>query len=308
MKETVAITGASGFIGRHLVRALDGKGIPYVNLVRPEKVRHRDAEIAFDLNDPEALDKERLRSASVMVHAAALVHRGKFGEAEHMRRNFEATKVLFDMCSEVGIEHFVFLSTVAVYGLNCSDVIVGPEDGENPRTPYAKSKHRAEDYIRSRDLTESIKVTIIRLPLVYGLGAPGNFGLIDRISRLPLPLPLHNANNRRSMASATNVADFILHCMEHAQYYNRTILFCDGSVFSTRHIVSSIREAMHRPKMLFPFHKSTMRVILSFLGKERVYDQLYGDLVFERSREISLTGWSPVHSADPAHHIRARKD
>ncbi len=114
-----------------------------------------------------------LSDIDVVVHAAALVHKGQLNEKEYLDLNFESTKLLFEKCKKFSVSKFIFLSTMSVYGLTSSTSKIDIKSLVNPITNYAKSKFLSEQYLLSQK--SSIKVSIIRLPSVYGNNAPGIF-------------------------------------------------------------------------------------------------------------------------------------
>lgn len=307
MNRQVAISGATGFIGSHICSLLDEKEISFVRLLRSSQCDAFGDDCPFDLDQPHSLDERALQGIDTVIHCAALVHR-KSGattavENKYAACNFEATKVLVEKSVASNVGHFIFISSVAVYGLNSSQRVIKNGDAEQPNTLYAQSKLDAERYIENFLKDKKMTYTILRLPLVYGPNAPGNFGLIARIAMKSIPLPFLNAGNKRSMVSVENVADFIYYIHSHRAFRNRTLIFWDGSEFSTEEIVSSIRRAMKKPRLLFFVPKPLMKLLLRALNREKIYQQLYENLVFEEVSGADALDWQPPHPRNAAYFL-----
>ncbi|MGL4403717.1 MAG: NAD-dependent epimerase/dehydratase family protein, partial [Fusobacteriaceae bacterium] len=148
MKKTLMITGASGFIGSNFIkRYADDYNIIPVDLL---KVR------------PEELDYS---GVDTILHLAALVHQMKGApEEKYYEVNTELTRQMAESAKNAGVGHFVFYSTVAVYGTHGyfdHDKIISVDDPVNPKEAYANSKWKAEKILRGmRD--DSFKVSILR--------------------------------------------------------------------------------------------------------------------------------------------------
>lgn len=282
----VAITGASGFIGRAINRHF-----PTARRLGRVAVPASDGlDIPYDLEKP--LPVEALQGVECLIHCAAKVHCQ--GAEQHFDQlNRAATERLLHTAQEAGVKRVIFLSTLAVYGKHASPTPLRVDSPLDPQTPYARTKLQAEDLIRTLCQSSDMVYTIIRLPLVYGFGAPGNFGRLVRLAQSPLPLPFQREDNRRSMAYVENLADFIAYLCQQRACCNQTVLFSDGSDFSTAQLVSELRAALGRPARLLPLPKSGLQWLLTLSGRKRWYQQLYQSLLIEPDPQIRQSGWQP---------------
>ena len=121
-----------------------------------------------------------LSEIDVVVHTATLVRKGQLNDKEYLDLKFESTKLLFEKCKKFSVSKFIFMNTMSVYGLTSSTSKINIKSLANPITNYAKSKFLSEQYLLSQKST--IKVSIIRLPSVYGNNAPGNFGDLEQLA------------------------------------------------------------------------------------------------------------------------------
>ncbi len=172
----ILLTGANGFIGRHITAALLGAGHEVVAAVRAvAEVRRAFPEvtaIAADMNadtDPEAW-VTRLAGVDAAVNCAGILQgsRGQSIEAVH----YLGPKALFDACAACGLRRVVQISAIS------AEAAAG--------TAYARTKKQADDYLRSLDLDW----IVLRPSLVYGAGSHGGTSLLRAVAALPFAIPL----------------------------------------------------------------------------------------------------------------------
>jgi len=226
-----------------------------------------------------------LSDIDVVVHAAALVHKGQLNEKEYLDLNFESTKLLFEKCKKFSVSKFIFLSTMSVYGLTSSTSKIDIKSLVNPITNYAKSKFLSEQYLLSQK--SSIKVSIIRLPSVYGNNAPGNFGDLEQLALRPIPLPFLRVKNKRSMVNVDVVAKVLARISIYIEDSLGLHLLCEEIPFSTEFILKKIRHDNEMPLRLFFFPKFLIKFFLKLFGKQKLYEQLYEDLEFTSTIKLS---------------------
>ena len=142
----------------------------------------------------------------VVVHVAGIVH-----TKETKKNTGIYYKVNRDLAIEVakkskaeGIKHFIFISTMSVYGLNIG--IITKDTIPQPRNSYGKSKLQAEEGIKKLS-SEDFNIAIIRPPMVYGKYCKGNFqALLNIVEKSPL---FPRCNNKRSMIYIDHICAFI---------------------------------------------------------------------------------------------------
>lgn len=142
----------------------------------------------------------------VVIHTAALVHRStKNSTTEQFdKANYQLTLALAEKAKKEGVKHFIFLSTMSVYGLNTGHITASTS--LNPNTPYGQSKAKAENALNTLSSEEFI-VTIIRPPMVYGPNCKGNFKTLYKIANIAPIFP--KVNNKRSAIFIDNLSAFI---------------------------------------------------------------------------------------------------
>lgn len=274
----IAVTGGNGFIGNKILESLIEQKIDVLSLQRSKINKHNVEIKKFELTDVSNMTYKILCDVDVVIHAAAHVHHHNSQENEYKNANFSATKNLFELCKKAKVKKFIFLSSVSVYGLNSSKNKINLNNNTSPNSFYGKSKLMCEDYLLNTN--NSVKVSIIRLPLVYGDNAPGNFGKLQKIANTNLPLPFLNLKNKRSMIDVNIVASVIckiaLNCDAHLGLH----LLCEKKPFSTEEIISRLRGFNNKSARLFSFPIFIIKISLILFGKRKIYEQLFEDLEF----------------------------
>jgi len=102
------------------------------------------------------------------------------------------------------------------------------------------------------------------------------------------------------MAYVENVANFIIYIIKHNKCLNKTLIFSDGSNFSTEDLVRIPRQSNGRRELIFYIPKILMKLVLFLIGKKKIYYQLFEDLQFKTSSEIADIGWKPKISPKDA--------
>lgn len=286
----VIVTGATGFIGGHVMHALAQAGEYPVGLCRkptPGLVPGFDLENVGDLSNV-------LKNAKAVVHCAARVHKKedpKTALDDHRRVNRDATADLIRQAEDAGVKRFVFLSTVAVYGLQKSKETISLDYPTAPNTPYGQAKLEAEEIVAN----SSMETSILRVPLVYGPFAPGNWRRMMKLCDSGYPLPFDFAGNRRSMIAVQNLADLIRHCIQ-SETPPHLALATDRDDIGTTQIATALRKAMGRPRRLFTAPKPLMKLGAHMVRRPYLYEQLFDDLKFDATN----CGWTPPMSAQDA--------
>lgn len=254
----IVITGASGFIGSHLVPALVGAGFEIVCILEPGAKNPFNGAQAFtaDICTDRGLT-EALTGAKVVVHLAARNHvlreTAKDPLSEYRRVNVEGTRNVVRAARKQGVGLFVHFSSIKAMGEGTGDIL-DETTPCLPSTPYGISKLESEEVVRSEADGTGMAALIFRLPMVYGPGNKGNLPRMIRWADRGLPFPLVQPDNLRSMVYVGNVVAAVSAALEDNSAGGaapRTYIVKDDADLSTRMIFSSIcRELGKVPRFL----------------------------------------------------------
>ena len=190
---SVFVTGASGFVGAHLCRALTRHGWQVQVAVRAQSaglnlpgVRSRRLELFCE----PIRWQEAMRGCQGVVHLAAHVHQMRADartKSEYDRINVDGSLFVAERALQAGVQRFVFLSSIKVNGEG-SDRPYRSGDAPEPRDAYGRSKWAAEQRLAELCANSRMGLAIIRPPLVYGPGVHANFRRLMRLADLGMPL------------------------------------------------------------------------------------------------------------------------
>ncbi len=171
MSRSALITGATGFVGSHLVERLSSSGWRLRALVRPTSEvahleRHGVERVVGDLADPAAVSRGA-DGVDVVFHLAAVV--AAPSEAAYLSANAEGTAAVAEglLRAPARPRRLVYLSSYAACGPMRGGAPRGAGETPRPLTGYGRSKLEGERRIRALE-AEGIETTIVRAPAVYG--------------------------------------------------------------------------------------------------------------------------------------------
>ncbi len=262
----ILLTGASGFIGSYFIQKYERK--------------YDIKSFSFLKDDINSLD---CTSIDTVFHLSALVHQmGGASEEEYERVNVTQTLELAKKAKESGAKHFVFMSTVKVYGEETDGLprfahndsfFVYTENSEcYPEDEYGKSKLRAEQELLKLE-SEDFAVSIIRTPIVHGFGVKANIkNLVSLVKKVPA-LPFGGIENKRSMVYIGNLCHLVDVVIE--QEKSGVFLASDDEPLSTTRLIELIAKNLDKKIYLIkvPFFESLLKLV-----KPSFHKRLYGSL------------------------------
>lgn len=297
----VLVTGASGFIGRRVVRRFASEGFPVVAVSRApaHSLPAGVVEAVVPEISGETSWHDLLREVGVVIHCAAHVpgvgERPEATDARYQRVNVEGTKALASQAAEAGVHRFVFLSSIKIHG--DSTAPGHPFDERSPIAPadaYGRSKAAAEEVLQRVAAATAMAPVVLRPPLVYGAGVKGNLAVLIRWIRRGLPLPLGAVHgNRRSLIAVENLVDAIWHCADHPGAAGQTFVVSDGEDLSTTALMRALGRVVGRSALLVPVPPALLRTTATLAGKSANAIRLLGSLQVDSSHFRRATGWHP---------------
>ncbi len=301
----VLVTGATGFVGRHLCELLASGGDVVTGTTRRsvDEVPAEGPKFISVGDLGSAVDWEPLlKGVDCVVHLAARVHVMRELDADPLaafrRVNVAGTKRLIGQACDSGVRRFIYLSSVKVLGDAAFDRPFRVSDTPRPTDPYGQSKLEAERVVEQVAAESKLETVIIRPPLVYGPGVGGNFVRLLQMVDKNFPLPFGRIDNKRSLVSVHNLCHLIQECLANSEAAGKTFLVSDNADISTRDLVRMMANAMSRTPRLVPVPVSILRGLAGLLGRSDEADRLLGSLQVDMSHTTSTLNWEPPTSIE----------
>lgn len=298
--DRILVTGATGFLGRAVVDHL----LTRDRTVRAA-VRHISADVSPEVATVAVGDLSAdtdwsvaLAHVDAVVHCAARAHVLKETTSDPLAQfravNTAATLALARQAAGAGVRRFVFISSIGVNGAETHGRGFRHDDVPNPHSPYAVSKHEAEQGLAAIAADTGLEVVVIRPPLIRGPDPKGNLATLNRIIDTGLPLPFGLVTrNRRDLVSRDTLCRLIETVIDHPAAANQTFLVSDGEAISTRTLLQRMAADRGRSPTLLPVPSTLMSLPLTLIGKRAMASQLFGDLEVDIDHTRRTLGWAP---------------
>lgn len=324
----VLVTGATGFIGQQLCRYLFATGYRVRSTFRrPSALLEQFPQIEW-VHVPEIESEtcweSALTNVDYVVHLAALAHQlGKSGEgrlAEFMAINAEGTARLAQAVAvSTSVKRLVFVSSFSAVRSLCNEQMTETTPCA-PETDYGKSKLAGEKRLQEILQESQADWCILRPPLVYGPGNPGNMERLLKLIRTGLPLPLDRVDNRRSFIYIGNLIEAIERCLWHPGASQKTFFISDYEVVSTVELLTLLAKQVNKPLRLITVPRPLMNGIAAFgdllsqaTGKSVGIDsyslsRLLGSLYADPTPLYQAIDWNPPFTLADGLHATLRSE
>jgi nucleoside-diphosphate-sugar epimerase len=308
----IFVTGALGFIGAHFVeRALSaGHDVTgtyrRVDGVKAELLRKLTAQGARlspgDVLEPDTYST-LLQGADCICHFAAAFKGSGHSEADFKRINVVGTERVLAAGAKAGVRRFVLCSTAGIYGQS----LAGVTDEDAPARPwnaYERSKHAAEQHLRTRAFELGMEYVILRPAVVYGPRDDRLLKLFRAAAKGRFPLFGPGAG-RRHMVYVTDVVDaFVLGC-KVPEAANQDMIIAGPEAVPLRVMLDVLADVVRR-KRCGPRLPLTPMLLIAAIVEDgckllgvkpplyrRRMDFYRSDAAFDCTRAQRLMGWSP---------------
>ena len=252
---TSLITGATGFIGKRLVSAVEGN-IRVLSRTKQPKYKTIICDLQSGIIPDDALE-----GVDVVYHLSGFAHdlsnNKKFTDF-YQKINVDASVQLANLAVKSKVKKFVFVSSVKAGGIDFFGVCATETSQGDPEGVYGKTKREAELKLLKIGKEFGMHVSIIRPSLVYGPNVKGNLQLmLSGIKKGWFP-PLPETNNKRSMIHVDDLVLAILLVADDDRANGEIFIATDGTPHSSRDIYNAMCSALDKsipkwsvPKILF---------------------------------------------------------
>ena len=312
-KDRYLITGCTGFIGRHIVRALQDRGNDIRGLSRHPQYFHEAPALEViqgDLSQPDTL-QGAAEDIDIIIHAAGYAHAAGDSPGIHTQVTLEGTRHLLAEAEMRGVQRFIFISSVKAMpepGTGClNETAAGlPED------EYGLSRRRAEELVLDAGRRTGMHVSILRPALVYGPGCKGNLASMLRWIDRGLFPPVPDTGNRRSMVDVRDLVRSVLLSAENEAAAGKTYILTDGEDYTTRRIYTGMCTALGKSVPKWPVPVPMLRALGkvgdafgAVLGRpapfnSRICSRLLDSACYRSVHAASSLGFHPAYKLEDA--------
>jgi nucleoside-diphosphate-sugar epimerase len=288
--KVVLLTGANGFIGSHLLVELK-KLYPQwrIKTISRRPVTGVEAWLSFEDFKNSAIPAGFFSDVNQVVHLAAVAHKKTgydLGELEDV--NVAYLEKLLSYLENPPTEKIIFLSSFAVSLLEKNILL--------DTFAYAEAKKRAEQALHSfgKKRANSFEIVVLRPPMVYGKGAPGNFATLVRFLALPIPLPFKSFRSPRTSIHVKNLTSAIRCVLESpVQKGISTFEISDPWRESLYQFLSDLKHVISGKAKLIAFPPAFLALLLRVIKKEGLYEKLALETHIDNSPFLSRYSWNP---------------
>ena len=284
-------TGGTGFLGKNVMPLLQKDYEVTTCGITPEDMIQ--ANLAKDV---PTLDKHY----DIVLHAAGKAHVVPKTEEEKQLFfdiNYQGTVNLCKALEKVGVpKALVFISTVAVYGCEYGELITEEHPLEG-KTPYAKSKIMAEEFLTKWCSEHGVTLGILRPSLLAGKNAPGNLGAMVNGVRKGFYMNIAGGKVTKSILMAEDIARILPLVAEKGGVYN----VCDTRQPSFGELsISVARQLGKRKPMSIPYWMAwCMAMVGNLLGPKAPInsyklEKMTRNLTFSNEKARKELGWEPL--------------
>ncbi|KVR74114.1 UDP-glucose 4-epimerase family protein [Burkholderia ubonensis] len=297
----VLVTGANGFVGRALCRALIADGHMAVGLVkRAGGCVDGVQEWVHDTSDFVGLIDAKWPEVECVIHLAARVHvmhdTATDPDAAFRSTNVEGALRVAEAARRHGARRLVFVSSIKAIAEGDRGLPLGEDDPARPEDAYGRSKYEAEQALRKFGDASGLDIVIVRPPLVYGPGVRANFLRMMGAVWRGVPLPLGAVAARRSLVYVDNLADALLHCATDPHAARGCFHVADDNAPSVTELLRMLGDALGKPVRLFPVPDGLLRAACKLTGRSAAIDRLTGSLRVDTGHIKHVLGWQPPYS------------
>ena len=291
-KPLIALTGATGFIGRYLLTELPKRGYRVrVLLRRPTTLPNGcPSAVIGDLARPYNM-AEALAEVDAVIHTAGLASTmSGVPEDDYRLFNTEATVGFAKAAQRARVKRFVFLSSIRAQSGPTADGPLTEDREPRPTDAYGRSKLAAEQGLAETELDW----VALRLALVYGPGVEGNMARLVKLARSPYPLPLAGLRAEHSLLGLDNLVEAVDTVLTADAPLKRPFIVADPKPLTIAAMIAAMRQGLGRRPALFYLPRPLLKGALRAAGQAESCRPLFGSLVADSSALGRLDWVAPV--------------
>ena len=283
--QKILVLGGSGFVGRHLCEALSRQGhritVPTRRLPARSVQMFPGVEVVLaDVHDPAQL-ASLARGQDAIVNLVAILH-GNEQTFEHV--HVQLVRQLVAACNKSGVHRLVHISALGA--------------DEHAASMYQRSKARGEKVLHAAVQTANLELTILRPSVIFG--ADDKFiNMFAKLQAVFPVMPLAGAATRFQPVWVQDVAQAVVHCLEHRTTIGQTFEICGPDIFTLQQLVEIAGKWSGHSRFVFPlppFIAKLQALMMEFLpgptlmSRDNLASMQTDNVANKNSQGLSLLG------------------
>jgi len=293
MKERVLITGASGFVGYHLIlEALKNNLEVFAAIRKTSKIDHlAHLNIKYtypEFDNPEALKKElQEKQYHYIIHAAGTLRARTFSEYDQINAEYTYNLAYAAASSRGAFKKFVFISSLAAVGpLDTFEGIITEDTMPNPITTYGRSKLLAENRLKS---INKLNYTILRPTAVYGPRDKDIFIFLKQVAKGIEPYIGH-IQQKLSFIYVTDLATAAIKALHTGD--NKIYIIADGNFYNRYKMAELTKNILTIKTVKFHIPVNFVKMIAFIAEKVGSLSKKAPVINREKLNELKAVNWS----------------
>jgi len=299
-KKTILVTGATGFIGRHLVEkllSLDKYSIVCISRF-PNKAKEFERKnvklIKADITEEKDLEKLMSLPIKIIIHSAGCVD--SKNPTVLNKINIEGTENICKLAVRLGVERLIYTSSVSVVSGN-AQIPLTEDLPYSATNAYGQSKLEAERRVLVYR-KKGLPVIVLRFPMIYGEDEPHLFLVLLKLLKYRLLPVFEGGKNRLHLVYIENVIDSIIFSLENDQMFEGSFFVADKEALTVEQVFKIMAQGIDGPTLLhIPHFLTPLFFHLPFIGKRLRFFQK--DRLYSTERIESL-GFNPPYRVKDA--------
>ena len=236
--QKILVLGGSGFVGRHICEALSRQGhritVPTRRLPARSVQMFPGVEVVHaDVHDPAQL-ASLVQGQDAVINLVAILH-GNEQTFEHV--HVQLVRHLVAACNKSGVHRLVHISALGA--------------DEHAASMYQRSKARGEKVLHAAVKTANLELTILRPSVIFG--ADDKFiNMFAKLQSVFPVMPLAGAATRFQPVWVQDVAQAVVHCLEHRTTIGQTFEICGPDIFTLQQLVEMAGKWSGHSRFVFP--------------------------------------------------------
>jgi len=295
MSERILITGASGFIGFHLIKAAQRAGLEVHAAVRATSKLSQLDSLAPKYIYPDFRSKDSLTKSleegqyAYIVHAAGATKAKDENEYNTINADFTRNLAVAASEADIPLKKFVFLSSLAALGPSVyHDHHLFKEDRTpNPVTAYGKSKLLAEQYLKAIDLPKAV----LRPTAVYGPGEKDLF-IVFKMLQDGFDAYIGNSPQRFSFVYVQDLVNATMLALKAENRKDHTYNISDGNVYNRYELADTFKDLTGKKTIRFHIPEGVVKVVANILELAYSNSKKTPVLNKEKLNELTAPNWA----------------